>query len=172
MDILISSNLERLLYFTAGSEKTAEYMASLKETGAYKISEELLGKINQTFIGYYADEAETAATIKSTFENQGYLADTHTSVALACADKYIKDTNDTTPMVVASTASPYKFAADVLKSLGGEKPENDLEALSMLSKLTGTEITRPLRGLAERKVNFNEVIDATEMLDKVYEFAK
>ena len=172
MDILISSNLERLLYFTAGSEKTAEYMASLKETGAYKISAELLAKINETFIGYYADEAETAATIKSTFEKEGYLADTHTSVALSCADKYIKDSGDNTPMVVASTASPYKFAADVLKSLGGEKPEDDLEALEMLSKLTNTEITRPLRGLAERKVNFKDVINADEMLDKVSDFAK
>lgn len=172
MDILISSNLERLLYFTAGSEKTAEYMASLKETGSYKISPELLAKINETFIGYYADEAETAATIKATFENEGYLADTHTSVALSCADKYIKESGDSTPMVVASTASPYKFASDVLKSLGGEKPADDLEALSMLSKLTNTEITRPLRGLAERKVNFKDVINADEMLDKVYDFAK
>lgn len=172
MDILISSNLERLLYFTAGSAKTAEYMSSLKETGAYKISDELLAKVNETFIGYYADEKETAATIKFTFSNDGYLADTHTSVALCCADKYIKDSGDTTPMVVASTASPYKFAADVLKSLSGTKPDDDLEALDMLSKLTDTEITRPLRGLADRKVNFKEVIDASEMLQKVYDFAK
>ena len=172
MDILISSNLERLLYFTAGSAKTAEYMASLKETGAYKISSDLLAKINETFIGYYADEAETASTIKSTFENEGYLADTHTSVALSCADKYIKESGDATPMVVASTASPYKFAADVLNSLSGNKPSDDLEALELLSKLTNTEITRPLRGLAERKVNFSEVIDSTDMLAKVYEFAK
>ena len=172
MDILISSNLERLLYFTAGSEKTAEYMASLKETGAYKISPEILAKINETFIGYYADEAETAATIKATFVKDGYLADTHTSVALSCANKYINESKDNTPMVVASTASPYKFAADVLKSLGGEKPEDDLAALEMLSKLTNTEITRPLRGLADRKVNFKDVINAEEMLDKVYDFAK
>ena len=126
----------------------------------------------KTFIGYYADEAETAATIKSTFENEGYLADTHTSVALSCADKYIKESGDTTPMVVASTASPYKFAADVLNSLSGNKPSDDLEALELLSKLTNTEITRPLRGLAERKVNFSEVIDSADMLAKVYEFAK
>ena len=172
MDILISSNLERLLYFTAGSEKTAEYMASLKENGAYRISPELLEKINETFIGYYADEAETAATIKATFKDNGYLADTHTSVALCCADKYIADTNDTTPMVVASTASPYKFAANVLKSLSGEKPTDDLEALELLSKLTNTVITKPLRGLAKRKVNFTDVIDKEEMLQKVYDFAK
>jgi hypothetical protein len=75
-------------------------------------------------------------------------------------------------MVVASTASPYKFAADVLKSLCGEKPDDDLEALEMLSKLTKTEITKPLRGLADRKVNFNDVIDADEMLEKIYLFAK
>ena len=172
MDILISSNLERLLYFTAGSEKTAEYMASLKENGAYKISADLLDKINETFIGYYADEVETAKTIKSTFEKEGYLADTHTSVALCCAQKYLEDTQDNTPMVVASTASPYKFAADVLKSLCGEKPADDLEALELLSKLTKTEITKPLRGLSERKINFSDVIDSADMLEKVYEFAK
>lgn len=172
MDILISSNLERLLYFVAGSQKTAEYMKSLNQTGAYKISSALLEKINQTFIGYYADEAETAKTIKTTYENDGYLADTHTAVALACANKYIKDSNDDTPTVVASTASPYKFAADVLKSLSGKKPDDDLEALTMLSTLTNTEITKPLRKLEERKVNFNTVINTSEMLDKVYDFAK
>ena len=172
MDILISSNLERLLYFTAGSAKTAEYMASLKENGAYTVCADHLAKINESFIGYYADEAETAATIKATFENEGYLADTHTSVALCCAEKYIKDSGDNTPMVVASTASPYKFAADVLGSLSGEKPENDLEALELLSKLTKTEITKPLRGLEARKVNFTDVINKEEMLDKVYSFAK
>ncbi|MBQ7293649.1 MAG: threonine synthase [Clostridia bacterium] len=172
MDILISSNLERLLYFTAGSAKTAEYMASLKETGAYKISADLLAKINETFIGYYADEAETAETIKATLNTDGYLADTHTSVALCCANKYLKDSGDKTPMVVASTASPYKFAADVFKSLSGKKPDDDLEALDMLSQLTNTEITKPLRGLADRKVNFKDVIDVSDMLEKVYDFAK
>ena len=172
MDILISSNLERLLYFTAGSEKTAEYMASLKENGAYTISPELLAKINETFIGYYADEAETASTIKAAFENNGYLADTHTSVALCCADKYIKDSDDNTPMVVASTASPYKFAADVLSSLSGNKPDDDLVALELLSRLTNTDITKPLRGLDKRKVNFTDVIDKEQMLDKIYSFAK
>ena len=75
-------------------------------------------------------------------------------------------------MVVASTASPYKFAADVLKSLSGEKPDDDLAALELLSRLTGTEITRPLRGLEARKVNFTDVIDSKDMLAKVYEFAK
>ena len=74
--------------------------------------------------------------------------------------------------VVASTASPYKFAADVLKSLSGEKPTDDLEALELLSKLTNTVITKPLRGLAKRKVNFTDVIDKEEMLQKVYDFAK
>jgi threonine synthase len=170
MDILISSNLERLLYFTAGSEKTAEYMAALKEKGCYKIAPELLAKINETFIGYYADESETAATIKSTFENEGYLADTHTSVALCCADKYIKDCGDNTPMVVASTASPYKFAADVCASLGLERPYDDLDALDMLRAYTKTEIPYPLRDIASRKVRFAETVDACDMLDAVKKY--
>ena len=172
MDILISSNLERLLYFVAGSEKTAQYMAELKNTGRYEISADLLGKIQETFVGYYANEDETAKTIKSTFEDFGYLADTHTSVALCCSDKYVKETEDKTIIVAASTASPYKFAADVLLSLGASKPENELESLKMLSKMTSTDITKPLCGLDTRKVNFTTVIDPKDMLDNVLEYAK
>ena len=172
MDILISSNLERLLYFTAGSEKTADYMKQLNTTGAYSVDAEVFAKICENFVGYFADEKTTADTIRACWEKYGYLSDTHTAVAISAAEQYIAETGDMLPMVIDSTASPYKFAADVLKSLCGEKPDDDLEALEMLSKLTKTEITKPLRGLADRKVNFNDVIDADEMLEKVYLFAK
>ncbi len=172
MDILISSNLERLLYFTAGAEKTNEYMTALKETGAYKISSDILAKINETFVGYYADEEETAKTILETFNDDKYLADTHTSVAISSAKRYINELGDDTVMVVASTASPYKFAADVLSSLGEEKPSDDLLALDLLAKHTSTEITPPLRNIAERKVRFTKVIEKEDMLSEVYNFAK
>lgn len=170
MDILISSNLERLLCFTAGKEKTAEYMDSLAATGVYEVSSDVKAKIDESFCGYYTDEDETSATIRKYYASYGYLADTHTAVALCAAEKYIAESNDNTPMVVASTASPYKFAADVCKSLGMEKPEDDMDALDMLSDYSKTEITYPLRGLAEREVRFTEVIDACDMLDAVKKY--
>ncbi len=167
MDILISSNLERLLALTAGKEATAAYMADLSEKGVYEVSADIKAKIDENFSGYCANEAETAAIIKKYFEQYGYLADTHTSVALCAAEKYIAETGDKTPMVVASTASPYKFAADVCASLGLEKPEDDLDALDMLVKATNTEIPYPLCGIADRKVRFTETVKAEDMLAAV-----
>ena len=170
MDILISSNLERLLALTAGKQKTAEYMSSLKEKGYYEVDADTKSKIDQNFCGYFADEQDTAAIIKKYFTENGYLADTHTAVALSAAEQYIAQSGDKTSMVVASTASPYKFAADVCVSLGLERPENDLDALDMLSLHTGTEITYPLRGIAERTVRFTETVDASDMLDAVKKY--
>ena len=165
MDILISSNLERLLCLTAGEERTTAYMESLKSKGAYTVDGDVLAAINENFSGYFADEATTAATIKSYFEDYGYLADTHTAVALASADQYIAslDAADVRPMVVDSTASPYKFAADVYESLGRTQPADPLAALDELVAATGTEIPYPLRGLGEREVRFTRVINADEM---------
>lgn len=171
MDILISSNLERLLYFTAGAEKTRAYMKSLTETGKYTIDAEVKEQIANNFVGYYADEETTAATIRSYFEN-GYLADTHTSVALSAAEQYRKDSGDTTPIIVASTASPYKFAADVYKSLTGKSAIDALEALNELSAYTNTEIPYPLRGLAERTVRFAAVSDPEKMPTDVLDYAE
>lgn len=172
MDILISSNLERLLWLTAGSEATAAYMESLKNTGRYQITPEHLAAINETFVGYYADEAATAKTIHKTFVDDKYLSDTHTAVALSAAEQYAAESGESKITVVASTASPYKFAADVLCSLGGQKPADDLDALALLSEKTGTEITVPLRGLAERKVRFERVIDAADMENEVFAYVE
>ncbi len=167
MDILISSNLERLLALTAGKEATAAYMADLSSKGVYEVSADVKAKIDESFCGYFADEGETAEVIKRYFNKYGYLADTHTSVALCAAEKYIAESGDNTPMVVASTASPYKFAADVCVSLGLDRPENDLDALDMLVEATGTEIPYPLRGIADRMVRFTETVKACDMLDAV-----
>ena len=172
MDILISSNLERLLCLTAGEERTTVYMESLKNQGAYTVDSDVLTAINENFSGYFADEATTAATIKSYFEDYGYLADTHTAVALASADQYVAslDAADVRPIVVDSTASPYKFAADVYESLGHTQPEDPLAALDELVAATGTEIPYPLRGLGEREVRFTRVINADEMPAVVLEW--
>ena len=170
MDILISSNLERLLYFTAGAEETAGYMRQLNQNGAYTVSDAIKNKIAENFAGYYADETETAATVKEFYEKHGYLADTHTSVALNCACKFMQDVDDGKKMIVASTASPYKFAADVYEAIAGEPASADTGALDDLSARTNTEITLPLRGLATRAVRFETVIDSADMLDEVYKF--
>ncbi len=170
MDILISSNLERLLYFTAGSERTAAYMKALKETGAYTVDADVLARIQENFVGYYADEKQTADTIKRTYEECNYLSDTHTAVAIYAAEQYLADTKETIPMVIDSTASPYKFANNVYRSLTGKDPESDLAALDQLTELTGVEIPYPLAGLAQRKVNFTKVCDRCEMAKAVLEY--
>ena len=163
MDILISSNLERLLWFTAGAEKTAAYMQSLSKNGAYTVDKAEMDAIKQHFCGYYADEEKTAATIKDTMARYGYLIDTHTAVAVSAAQDYVKETGDKKPMVIASTASPYKFAADVYASLYDEAPDSPLAALDQLSEKTGVEIPYPLKGIGERQVRFTDVIDAADM---------
>ena len=170
MDILISSNLERLLYFIAGTEETVANMKALNTTGCYHVSDAVREKIAESFVGYCADECETASTLKKFYETNGYLADTHTSVALACAEKYIAETGDNTKMIIASTASPSKFAADVYHSITDKEASADTGALDDLSALTNTEITYPLRNLAEREIRFSKVIDTDEMLNEVYRF--
>lgn len=172
MDILISSNLERLLYFTAGSDATAAYMKSLNETGAYTIDPAVKAAIDADFCGYFADEAATAKVIRETWDNAHYLCDTHTAVGLSCAKQYIAETGDNRPLVLASTASPYKFAADVLASLGGDVPADQLDALDALTAKTGVAIPYPLKGLAERKVRFTQICVPAEMLSVVYEKLK
>ena len=163
MDILISSNLERLLYFVAGAERTAAYMKDLSVKGAYTVEQDVADAIAENFSGYFADEKQTAETIDSVMKEYGYLIDTHTAVAVCAAKQYVKETGDTAPMVVASTASPYKFAFDVYTSLYGEEPTSSLGALDELSAKTSTEIPYPLCGIGERKVRFTDVIDAADM---------
>ncbi len=176
MDILISSNLERLLCLSAGEEATAAYMRSLKETGAYTVDASVKASITQNFSGYFADERATAATIQSYYHNYNYLPDTHTAVALSAAGQYLEDHagEKKVPMVVASTASPYKFAADVFTSLsGGEKlPKDPLSALDELTQATGVAIPYPLCNLGERVVRFTEVINATDMPAAVLTYCK
>ena len=170
MDILISSNLERLLYFTAGSEKTASYMKQLNECGKYTVDDDIKALIDENFVGYYANEKYTCETLAKYYKDYGYLADTHTSVALNCADQYVSETGDTKKIIVASTASPYKFAADVYQAITSRPASADTGALDDLSDLTNTEISYPLRKLAERKINFSTVIESADMLEEVYKF--
>ena len=167
MDILISSNLERLLYFVAGSEETSGYMAELKSTGKYTVAADVLRNIKGDFAGYYANEEETAETIRKMYKQHKYLCDPHTAVAICCADKYVEETGDNTLIITASTASPYKFACDVYKSLTQTAPSGDLEALEELNALTDEPIPYPLADIDKRTVRFEDVIDVENMTSTV-----
>ena len=171
MDILISSNLERLLYVMSGCEKTSDYMKQLNESGCYTVDDELKAKLGEHFTGFFCNEKETASTIKRTFVKKGYLIDTHTAVGVNCADKYMEQNKDGLKMLIASTASPYKFASDVYASLTGVTPEDGLEALKELTKLSGVEIPYPLKDIDKREVRFKDVIKKEEMPEKVTDFA-
>lgn len=170
MDILISSNLERLLYTLAGAEKTASYMKDLNTNGKYSLDEETKAKIDANFYGYSCDEEGTANTIRETFVKYGYLCDTHTAVGLSCARQYIAD-HGGNKIVLASTASPYKFANDVFTAVSGKKAADELSALTELSSYTKTEIPAPLYDIDKRDVRFTKTIEADNMPADVISFA-
>ena len=171
MDILISSNLERLLYLLFGSKKCAEYMRKLSAEGRYELNSEELTVLNNSFSGYYADEESCAKTVKKTYESENRLIDTHTAVAVSSAVQYMNENEAKAKMLVVSTASPYKFAGDVLLSLTGSKPDNDLEALGMLNSFSSVEIPMPLQNTLDKTPIFKEVINKEEMAETVIEFA-
>ena len=167
MDILISSNLERLLYVIAGQEKTAGYMKALNTDGVYTVEAEVKEKIAENFSGYFCPEEDTAKTIKDTFDDYKYLIDTHTAVAVKCAKEYMEKTGDDRKIIVASTASPYKFASNVYTSLTGETKENEFDALKATEALSGSPIPTPLATLENKTVRFNTVIDPKDMTSEV-----
>lgn len=168
MDILISSNLERLLFSVCGAERTDEYMKSLGINGKYRVASDIMDKIRTVFHGESANEAETAEALKETFDSFGYLADTHTSVALSCYKKYKNATGDKTPTVIVSTASPYKFPKDVLYCLGKDADTDDAgELLNILSEATGTNIPKKLRAVLDLPVRFKETVDPKDMMSFV-----
>jgi threonine synthase len=153
MDILISSNLERLLFdFCDGNHQLiSQLMSELQNSNSYEVPDSISEKL-KLFYGGYASEEETAQTIQDTFEKEGYLLDTHTAVAVKVYKDYRESTGDETPTVVLSTASPYKFARDVYTSILGISEENDFELLHTLSVKTGTIIPEPLRDLDQKKI--------------------
>jgi len=172
MDILISSNLERLLYFVCGSEKTQKYMSLLASEGKYTVDSEDMAKITETFFGLWTSEKETADTIQNVWTSSGYLIDTHTAVAVKSAVEYAGINGDNTITVVVSTASPYKFASDVYASIFGRKPESDVEALKMLTEKTNVEIPYPLADIEKREIRFKHSADPALMKDEVLEYIK
>ncbi len=166
MDILVSSNLERLLYTLSGNNdaETKGYMDALKSEGRYEVSDSIKTKIQALFWGGYADEDATHATIHDLFEQQNYLCDTHTAVAVSVCDAYIRETGDNTPVVIASTASPYKFSRAVLGALDkGEMPESEFDMVDRLHEITAAEVPAPLASLKGKTARFGDVTDKEDM---------
>lgn len=169
MDILISSNLERLLFELSGRDdgRTAARMTALKADGAYEITKEERIQAAELFYAGYADETEAGAALGNLFEEYGYIADTHTSVAAAVFDEYVSATGDETPTVVVSTASPYKFARDVLKCLDEKVPDDDFKAIAKLEDATALPVPDSLSGLKTAERRFTDVIDRADILDYI-----
>ncbi len=169
MDILISSNLERLLYHISGStEKTKALMEGLKTDKKYdfEVSADYV-------IGEYATQEETFAGIKEVYEKSGYVMDTHTAVAYASYKKYKEETKDTTKNVVVSTASPYKFAKDVCKAIDAKYADLDpFKALDVLSDIWKEKIPAPISGIDKREVLHKTVIEKADIKNFVQGYLK
>lgn len=157
MDILVSSNLERLLYHVTGSDaEVAGLMKSLNETGSYTVRPETLAAIRESFDCGWSSEEQVAGEIRARYEKDGYLCDTHTAVAFHVA---AQKKRDGVPMVVLSTASPFKFPRSVLEALGHTAPENDFEAMQALEEATGRTAPASLAALRQKAERFSTVID-------------
>lgn len=172
MDILISSNLERLIYRIAGNdaEKNKALMQALSGQGVYTITEEMKAGLAD-FYGNYATEAETAATIKKVYESDKYIMDTHTAVAASVYDKYVAATGDTLPTVIASTASPYKFTRSVMNAIDADyDKQSDFELVDELEKLSGVKIPQAIEDIRTAPVRHDTVCDKEDMLTVVKQF--
>ncbi|MDL2236544.1 threonine synthase [Christensenellaceae bacterium OttesenSCG-928-K19] len=172
MDILISSNLERLLFELAGRDDAvvAQWMAELSSQGAYTISRAATDKLARHFYADFCDERETAATIKDIFSYYGYVMDPHTAVAQCVYDKYVGETGDNTPTVVMSTANPYKFTQDVLFALSGEKEQDAFAAADKLQDLTNLEIPEQISGLIKKPILHGSVVEKGDQISAVRQF--
>ena len=169
MDILVSSNLERLLYSVCGDDKqVAEYMRSLSEKGRYTVSKEIFKVLSDNFVGGFCTDADTKATIANVYNEHGYLIDTHTAVAY----KLMLEHKTDRPTVVVSTASPFKFCDSVLDALGEKTDASGVELIEKLASFTGNAALAPLCGLDKRPVRFETVIEKQAMKQAVTEFLK
>ena len=171
MDILISSNLERLLYLLSGSdEEVRGYMQALAGTGRYTVSERVFRAVQAEFSCGFCTDAQGAQTIGKTFREKNYLLDTHTAVACTVLEGYRAETGDGALTVVESTASPFKFCASVLDALGVTEHQPGTKVLGQLTAVTGREAPLPLASLAGKTPRFGEVADKTAMQSVVTEF--
>lgn len=169
MDILISSNLERLIYRLAGgsAQKNMEFMTSLSKTGVYQITEEMKAGLSD-FWGGYATEKETGEVIKEVYDKTGYIMDTHTAVAAKVYKKYKEETKDETPTLIASTASPYKFTRSVMNAINPSyDSKGDFELVDELNRLSGVEVPKAIEEIRTAPVLHDTVCDTEKMQEEV-----
>ena len=175
MDILISSNLERLLYDLCGKDdaQIREWFSALAKEGRYSVTPEVLSKLRAGFYGGYCTDEETLSTIGKVFREYGYLSDTHTAVGLKVYEDYVQVTGDTAKTIIASTASPYKFTGSVLKAITKDPiPEDDFAQVELLAKLSGTTPPASLLALKDKKVQFTGSVQKEEMVEQVLQMLR
>ena len=168
MDILISSNLERMLYLLSDGDDAyvAGLMRQLRDEGRYQVTDKMLARLHEIFSCACCDDAQAAEVMGRVWREHGYVCDPHTAVAWHAADAFMEQA-DGAPVVVLSTASPYKFPAAVLSALGEEPGDDEFAMMDKLSALTGTPIPKNLATLREKQVRHKDVIDKDAMLDYV-----
>ena len=168
MDILVSSNLERMLYLLSDGDDAyvAELMRQLRDEGRYQVTDKMLARLHEIFSCACCDDAQAAEVMGRVWREHGYVCDPHTAVAWHAADAFMEQA-DGAPVVVLSTASPYKFPAAVLSALGEEPGDDEFAMMDKLSALTGTPIPKNLATLREKQVRHKDVIDKDAMLDYV-----
>lgn len=174
MDILISSNLERLLYHVTGDKtKVADWMNELKETGRYDVGADTLAKIKETFWADWTSDDDTEKLIAKVYKEKHYVPDTHTAVAWQVAQNYVAATGDKHKMVVVSTASPYKFNGSVLEALGvNTKDVDEFKLLDKLHELNENPIPQGLNSLRNKAFIHKDVCDADGMKQAVLHFVE
>lgn len=170
MDILISSNLERMLFELSGEDDkaVAKMQKDLSDSGTFTVSAEIKEKMSELFFGGCCDDNDTLKTINDLFNEYGYLCDTHTAVAMNVYKQYVEKTGDDIPTVIASTASPYKFANSVLSAVSDQKGDSEFDTVRVLSEVTKTEIPTPIKSLEAATVRFKEIREKDDMLNAVY----
>ena len=172
MDILISSNLERLLFIASGysDEFVREMMGDLKQKGKYTMPENVMSAINSVFCAGCCDDEGTKETIKKTFEDYGYLCDTHTAVGINVYEKYAEKTGDKTPTVIDSTANPFKFSRSVLDAVepGASEGLDEFSMVGELARVTKTSCPPQLADLRDKPVRFRDVCDRDSMEKAVF----
>jgi len=169
MDILVSSNLERLMYLLCGEDDKVvnNWYSELSQTGRFTVCEAVKEKMDHDFYAAFANEEQVAKTIRFLFEEFGYLCDTHTAVAFYAAEQYQSQTNDHRVTVVASTASPYKFADSVLSALGETPVDDDFDRLQQLNDFSKMEIPVQLQNLRDKEIRFTQTTSPENMLNAV-----
>lgn len=166
MDILVSSNLERLIYFLSSSndEYTKDLMQKLKTEGKYEVSDDIKEEISKLFYGGFCDDQKTKSTIKDIYDNNHYLIDTHTSVAVSVYNEYVQNTNDKTPVLIDSTASPYKFSKSVLEAFHIESiPNDEFEIVDKLFEITNAPVPKPILSIRDKEDRFNDSVEINDM---------